>query len=202
MQETNFEEDASQVVALPASLEQVSALALQMIEAENKVDTLTEQLKEAQKELSRIESADLPDVMESLGLSEFTLTNHYKIKVKPIIKASLPAPSSIENSCGSMRESLLLRLNDGIKYLNDHGAGAMVKNLVSVELGKDSNELAEKIIKVVEEHCGVRARQSVSVHPQTLSSYVKEKIEEGLDIPLETFGVFTGRKATITKPKQ
>jgi hypothetical protein len=46
---------------------------------------------------------------------------------------------------------------------------------------------------------GLDPVQKTHVHPQTLKAWVKNRIESGKDIDFETFGVFVGTEAKITR---
>jgi hypothetical protein len=48
---------------------------------------------------------------------------------------------------------------------------------------------------------GYMAVRAESVHPQTLKSFVKEQIEKGSPVPVDTFGVFIQPKVTTKDPK-
>ena len=39
------------------------------------------------------------------------------------------------------------------------------------------------------------------VEPMTLKAFVREQVEKGADLPLETFNVYIGQKSKITKEK-
>ena len=91
---------------------------------------------------------------------------------------------------------MINRLADGLAWLRDNNGESLIKNQVSVELGKDSAEQAEKIMSVITKH-GLEPKQSESVHPATLSAHVREHIEKGTDVPFETLSIYNGRKATI-----
>ena len=40
---------------------------------------------------------------------------------------------------------------------------------------------------------------SVGVHPQTLNSFIKERMSEGKEVPMEMFRVYAGRRANIRR---
>ena len=48
---------------------------------------------------------------------------------------------------------------------------------------------------------GFEVMQKQEVHSGTLKAFVKERIENGEEVPTDLFGVFTGERATIKKGK-
>lgn len=200
MQEINFEQDTNTIDS--ASLTGVAKLSNRATFLQTEIEGLSARLKEREKELAKIETLDLPELMDSFGMSKFTLTDGTQIEVKSIIRASLPAPSTIHNAKSVLlREELQERLDAGVKYLQDHNAGALVKSVLEIEIGKGNSELISRVIETLEKEFNLYANHNVSVHPMSLSSYVKERLENGDDIPSETFAVFTGRKTSIRQPK-
>ncbi len=192
----DFEKDAS--LGIPkGDLAQVSHFAQKMQELDSDIKNLEIKLKSKKQELERIASADLPDLLDALQLTSITLPGGNKVFVKTIIKASLPTAKAIARASAEQKDELSDRLKAGLIWLRDNGADAMIKNIVSAELGKSSDKVAKELIKAAKE-LGIIATREESVHPQTLSSYVREKLEAGIDVPFDTFAVYSGRKATIT----
>ena len=180
-------------------LGQVSVMAQRINKLNAEMDALSAQVAEKKSELDRLESADLPDLMESLQLKEFTTHEGDKVQVKPIVRASLPTQTSINKARHNERAVLEARLEAGLKYLRENGAEAMIKNELSVDLGKDNDALANKVEEALTGF-GLHPQRAVTVNTNTLTAYVREKIEAGdKTLSLETFKVFTGRKATVTK---
>ena len=48
---------------------------------------------------------------------------------------------------------------------------------------------------------GLDTDRNVKVEPMTLKGFIRELVESGKEIPMETFGVFIGHKITIKKGK-
>ena len=77
-------------------LVQVSALANRLIQIDGAKFNLYEQISKLDEEYDRIQSADLPGLMDQIGLKTFTLSTGETVIVKPIIKGGLPSESSIQ----------------------------------------------------------------------------------------------------------
>ena len=48
---------------------------------------------------------------------------------------------------------------------------------------------------------GYAAEQKTEIHPQTLRAFVKERVENGDDFPMELFGAWVGQRAVIKRNK-
>ncbi len=181
-------------------LEQVSRLAillrsklLLMREAEARLTLL-------QQEINRIKLEDLPALMDQFNLLELKLKDGSRLVVKPLINASLPSEGAILRcKDGEQRVEMRNRLKKAFQFLRKQGAAALIKTQLKADFGKDSEKVAEKALKTLQQ-LGVNAEVSKGVHPQTLNAWVRERIEAGKPVDMETFRVFSGQVAEITTP--
>jgi len=200
MSTPNFEDDSKS--AAPQDLKAISDAATKMDNLATKIKTAKDSLKELEGQYSAIETVDLPDLMDAAGMSEFSLSDGTKIKIMPIIKAALPTLLNINKQRDEdKQEEMRTRFEDGIKYLTDAGSGAIIKDEVVIDVGKGGGNIAGDIIAQVSETYGLDADHNKSVNAQTLSAWVREKLAAGEDVPFDTFAVYTGRKAKITKAR-
>ena len=103
------------------------------------------------------------------------------IEVKPFVSASISKANREE----------------AYQWLMDNGHGDIIKNLVSVDVGKDSEQA--KLALDVLRNAGLEPSNDKKVHPQTLKAFVREQVEKGTPIPLELLGAYLGQKATIKR---
>lgn len=182
-------------------LVQVSALASRLIQIDSAKTSLYEQIAKLDEEYDRIQSADLPGLMDQIGLKTFTLSTGETVVVKPIIKGALPSESSIQKeSDPDRRAELRERFEQGLIYLSQHGAGALIKNHVTAELGKDSNELAEAAVEALRD-LGIDPSVTRGVNPMSLNAWIKERITSGSDIDHDLFKIYSGSKAEVKQSK-
>lgn len=176
----------SEPVRVPnnANLQSVSELAAQQVRLEKVVSELEEELKERKKELLKVSDELLPNAMENLGLEEFKLADGSTISIKDLIAASIPKDKEAE----------------AFAWLRENGYADIIKNTVSCSFGKDEDELAKEALEKLKE-LGFKPNQASSVHPSTLKAFVKECLEEQVAIPLEPFGVWQGKRASVKLPK-
>lgn len=177
--------DAPQREKPVATLERLTELANEAKRLEAEINAATVALAEKQAEHDRIVRGHIPDVMEELGMEEFKLVDGSKVKVKTDIK------------CGLSEE----RKPAGFAWLRETSNDGIIKTLVSLQFGKGEAAQAEEAVAALQEAGFDNASAEDSVHPSTLKSFVKECLENGVAIPLDTFGVFEFKIAKIELPK-
>lgn len=166
-------------------LKSVSVLADQIKNKQAEIEQLESQLKEKREALARIEEVDLPDLMLSLGLRDFTMVDGAKIKIEDVVRASI----SVSNR------------GEAFDWLTSNGHGDLIKKTVAVSLGREAP--AEHITMLQDMATGLGYSTAVTdkVEPSTLSAFVRGQLAEGANIPMELFGVYQGRKAVIKQKK-
>jgi len=166
------------------ALEAVAAMGRRLHMQQCIVADLEDELKRAKKELAQIEEQDLPELLDEVGLSEFTLADGTRYGVKESVHASI----SKANEDAAMQ------------WLHDSGNAGLIKSMVTVSFSKGQEAQAQAIYDLIaqQEFVGSMGK-SRKVEPSTLRAFVKRQLEAGADIPLETFGVFKRRKVEIKK---
>ncbi|MFA7063759.1 MAG: hypothetical protein WC132_06450 [Methanomethylophilus sp.] len=160
-------------------LSQLSALAEQQAAAAAKVADLEAQLNKAREELRDIAERQVPELMDQIGIGEFKTTSGLKIKIDETIRASIPkakAPLAFA-------------------WLKNNGHGSLIKRVVSVAFGKGEDERAEELRQQLSVQFEVD--DNASVHPSTLAAFVREKLRNGEEVPLDLFGVHRQRVSKI-----
>jgi len=177
--EIDFVADATKPIAAPDTLRAITETGKRMLKGLAVVADLEERLKTAKAALREIQETQLPDLMESVGLSEIRLDTGQIIKVERIISASLTEA----------------KRPDGIKWLQDHGHGGVVKMETTVSLPKGKTIPGTLLHKL--EALGAEVVVKETVHHSTLKALVKELFDSGVEVPLDTLGVYVGRRATV-----
>ena len=85
---------------------------------------------------------------------------------------------------------------EAFEWLRSNGHGDMVKNVVSVGFGMGEDSMAAEF-KDLAMSKGLHPDQKESVHPSTLRAFVKDRVEEGAEFPMELFGAYIGQRAII-----
>jgi len=162
-------------------LSQLSALAERQAAAQAKVADLEAQLNKAKEELRDIAERQVPELMDRIGIDEFKTTTGLKIKIDETIRASIP----------KAKAPLALA------WLKQNGHGSLIKRVVSVTFGRGEDEKAEQLLKKLNDELHLEAEDNSSVHPSTLAAFVREKLRNGEEVPLDLFGVHRQRVAKI-----
>ena len=184
MSNINFEADQREDLD---SVNEAGSLAEQVV----KLQKLEEELlvKEAEaKELKRkvdlVSSEVIPTMMQEMNISTLKLADGTSVEVKPVYGASIPADKK----------------EDAYTWLRENGLGDLIKNEVTVAFGRSEDNKAQQYA-VLAQGQGYEPVQKLKVEPMTLKALVRERIENGLDMPSDLFNLFTSNRTKITRNK-
>jgi len=170
--------------AEPATLELLTRLAKEQVEMEAEIARATVALAERQEDLNKLSRVRIPELMTTLGMEEFKLTDGSVVSVKADVKTSITEAN---------RPAAFL-------WLEEHHYDGIIKTNVGLQFGKGEMEEAKKAEKVLAD-AGFHASTERSIHPATLKSFVKERLEDGDNIPIDVFGIFEFKQSKIKLPK-
>jgi hypothetical protein len=165
------------------TLERLTRLAFEARDLRVQITDETIALAQKQEKLNKIEREFIPDIMDSLAMSEFKLTDGSVVSVKNEVQCSISEE----------------RKPAAFEWLTNNQFDGIIKTKVLAEFGKNEIGAAKQALDVLI-HAGYVARMDRNVHPMTLKSFVKEQLEKGTNIPIETFGIFEFRQAKIKLP--
>lgn len=161
-------------------LSQLRELAEQQAAAAAEVSRLEAELNKAREAYRDLAERQVPELMDQIGIPEFRTNSGLKIKIDETIRASIPkakAPLAFA-------------------WLKANGHGSLIKRVVQVAFGKGEDERAEELReRLAGEEFPVE--DNASVHPSTLAAFVREKLRDGEEIPLDLFGVHRQRVSKI-----
>ena len=164
------------------ALATVSRLAGAIKAKENEVQSLDEQLKMAKKELLKLTDEELPASMSEVGIASFTLEDGSEVNIKPTYGASI----------------LVKNRPAAYEWLRDNGYDDIIKNKISCDFGRGEDDMAAAF-KALASKEGFAAEQETGIHSSTLRAFVKERVENGDEFPMELFGAWGAQRATIKK---
>lgn len=152
---------------------------------------LQEKLERKAAELKTNEEVLLANAMKDAGMSSFTLTNGFHIKMDNVVRASIAKRN----------------LEEAMEYLIANKWGGMIKREVSISIPKD--DAWKKLVKQIEvalrkvnegrKH-PVEWEVSMGVHSGTLTAHVKECDREGKPVNEQLLGVFRMTRAVVAPP--
>ena len=160
----------------------ISDLGRRLAELEEKIQLEEEHLKTLKAEHRKVSEDLLPNKLRELGVSEFKLADGTSMSIQQYYSARI-TPENRE-VC--------------FHWLENNGLGDIIKNTVSANFGRGEDEAASELMPqlVGDGHSLVQKKW---VEPMTLKAVVKEQVEKGNDLPLETFNVYIGQKIKVKK---
>jgi hypothetical protein len=154
----------------------LARLAENQLRAELEVELAELQLKKAKDRLRTISETQVPEVMDRLQLETFKTQSGLVITVKEQIRASIPKA----------------KLAQAISWLRANGHGRLIKRTMSViPADEDQAKLLHKQLK------GFEVSDIPKVHPQTLGAWARELLEDGVDFPMDLFGIHRQRVSKV-----
>lgn len=173
---------------MTTDMQRLNTLVHEQLMAEDEVAKAENALATAKKKLARLNEYVIPDVMEGMGITEYKTNDGLTIKLKQAIRASI---SEVNRS-------------DAFGWMTDHDHEAMIKTSIVIEKPallddfENADELKEALQLVMD---NLPSSENKSIHSSTLSAFVRDKLEDGEEIPLDTFSVFRQVTSVIKTSK-
>jgi hypothetical protein len=182
MNDINFEKDQEEVLDRTENIKSLADQVRTLRDLEDQVKTDEELLKDKKKELERLSGEVIPTLLSELGISSLKLADGSAVDVKPYYAANI----SLKN-----RE-------EAYNWLRSNGLGDIIKNEITVSFGRDEDNKATTYVNLAKGQ-GYQPTQKLKVEPMTLKALVRERIENGKDMPSDIFNVFVGNRTTIKR---
>lgn len=161
--------------------EQLHKHIAEMEHAEAEVVAAQEALKAAQEKHRELSEQRIPELMETLGLEEFTTKSGRRVKIKTKIRASIAGA----------------RKHEAIQWLEENGHGSLIKRTVMVAFDRTQQSDAKNLLTSLRgKFAGVK--EEIKVEPMTLTKFVNDILKEGKEIPCELFGVYHQRFTEVS----
>ena len=162
----------SELTDLATELERVDA---EIVEAELQLSNLKQSRKTIAEE-------HLPTLMEQAGIETLKLASGRKIEVKEFVDAKIKDP------------------NVAFQWLRETNNDSIIKNEISVSLGRGDDALAQEIISTLKEKHDIEANVRVGIHNMTLKSFCRDALDNpelAETLPKEAFGIYQGKRAKV-----
>lgn len=168
---------ATQKVDLPSKqkLTELGNYISKMKELSELITRRENELKELSQKFNDLQCNKIPDFFDELGLSTLSLVDGTKVIIERKFTASITAENS--GKC--------------LEWLEKNNYGSLIKHDVVTKLKKGEEKLYTKLIAVLKKE-QMDYTDKKYVHPQTLSSFVKEQMSGNgaKKFPQELFKVF------------
>ena len=182
MNNIDFEKDQTEVLDRTENIKSLASQVKSLKELEDELKADEESLKNKKKEIERISGEVIPTMLSEMGLSSLKLADGSAVDVKPYYAANI----SVAN-----REA-------AYGWLRSNGLGDIIKNDITVSFGRNEDNKAAEYANLAKGQ-GFQPTQKLKVEPMTLKALVRERIENGKDMPTDIFNVFVGNRTKITR---
>lgn len=163
-------------------LAELTRLAARMAQEASEVARCESELKTAQAALRITQEEELPDLMEQLGLRDFTTESGLVIRVKTNVFGSLPKDPE--------------KRVEALGWLEAQGYERLIKDSFNLDFDKGDHERAEALRSLLET-AGYRFSRKMDVHHSTLKAFVRELLRDGNEVPMDLLGVYERKFAEI-----
>ncbi len=165
------------------TLEEMTELARELVDAEQQVEALETQLKQKKEDARLLRELVIPAAMTELGLRSMELSDGQTLTIKDDLSCSLPKD--------------VLQRERAMTWLIDHQAGGLIKSEVTVAFDREKIDEATKLVEDLQS-LGLVPEMETSVHPATLKAYIKETLAANQPVD---FGLFNVHCYQTTKLK-
>ena len=180
----NFEEDQREDLDGANDAKKLSDQVVKLQGLEEELLVTEQELKELKRIVELVSAEVIPTMMQEMNISTLKLADGTSVEVKPVYGASIPAD----------------KREEAYKWLRENGLGDLIKNEVTVAFGRSEDDKAQQYA-VLAQGQGYEPFQKLKVEPMTLKALVRERVENGLDMPSDLFNVFTSNRTKITRNK-
>ena len=182
MNEINFEKDQEEVLDRTENLKSLADQVKSLRDLEDQVKVDEDLLKNKKRDIEKISGEIIPTLLSEMGLSSLKLADGSAVDVKPYYAANI----SVAN-----REA-------AYDWLRSNGLGDIIKNDITVSFGRNEDNKAAEYANLAKGQ-GYQPTQKLKVEPMTLKALVRERIENGKDMPMDIFNVFVGNRTKLTR---
>lgn len=166
------------------TMQEMTALASEMIAAERDVEVAEAELAEKKRRATQLREESVPMAMLELGVKEFTLTTGEKVTIKQDVYASIPVANRY----------------DAFKWLDDNGFGGLLKTSITANFGRGEEEMVKRALGALD-NIGVEAIEKQDVNAMTLKAWLREQLEAGnKELDLDLFGARPVWVASVKRP--
>ena len=177
-----MEKDQTEVLDRTENIKSLADQVKKLRDLEDQVKAEEQALKDRKKEIERISGEVIPTLLSEMGLSSLKLADGSAVDVKPYYAANI----SVAN-----REA-------AYGWLRSNGLGDIIKNDIIVSFGRNEDNKAAEYANLATGQ-GYQPTQKLKVEPMTLKALVRERIENGKEMPMDIFNVFVGNRTKLTR---
>lgn len=159
----------------------LSTLIRESMKIDEDIATTEQYLNDLKFKKRKVNTEDIPALMQEMGMDSITVDGN-KVALRQFVHARIAED----------------KRDEAFQWLRSIGEGDLIKHDVTVSFKAGQDNVAGSVVADLEEQ-GLDPAQKTHVHPQTLKAWVKGRIESGKEIDFDTFGVFVGTEAKISR---
>ena len=182
MSDINFEKDQEEILDRTTNLKSLANQVKILRELEDQLKIDEELLKDKKSDIEKISGEIIPTLLSEMGLSSLKLADGSAVDVKPYYAANI----SLKNR------------DAAYNWLRSNGLGDIIKNEITVSFGRNEDNKAADYANLAKGQ-GYQPTQKLKVEPMTLKALVRERMENGKDMPTDIFNVFVGNRTKLTR---
>jgi len=166
----------------------VRKLAEELRDLETQIAELEETTKLLKGRANELKTQELPEALGDLGMESFSLADGFSVKINEVVSGTLPRDPEAKRAA--------------LALIVEYGGESIIKNEISLAFGKGQDNEAKSLAAELKEK-GYPAEVTEGVHPQTLASFVRERLKSGEEVDTQALGIYTGRtvKTSLGKAK-
>jgi len=182
MNQIDFEKDQEEVLERTGEIKSLADQVKKLRNLEDELKTDEELLKNKKRDIKQISGEIIPTLLSEMGLSSLKLADGSAVEVKPYYGASISEKN---------REA-------AYNWLRSNNLGDIIKNDITVSFGMNEDNKAAEYANLAQSQ-GFQPTQKLKVEPMTLKALVRERIENGKEMPMDIFNVFVGNRTKLTR---
>ena len=182
MNQIDFEKDQEEVLERTGEIKSLADQVKKLRNLEDELKADEELLKNKKRDIKQISGEIIPTLLSEMGLSSLKLADGSAVEVKPYYGASISEKN---------REA-------AYNWLRSNNLGDIIKNTITVSFGMNEDNKAAEYANLAQSQ-GYQPTQKLKVEPMTLKALVRERIEKGVEMPMDIFNVFVGNRTKLTR---
>jgi hypothetical protein len=170
-------------------LELLAGLAERQKELEGKISERQAEIKDLEAQVREISWNQIPELLDSLNMESFKLKDGSEIKVTAKLRLSIPKDPD--------------RLAEVIKWIIENDGEYLIKEEFGFKFDKGQGDAANQFAAYCEKYPGrLNMAHSEGVETNSVKAFLKNKLEDGEEVPLAMLGGHRQTIAEITLPKK
>ena len=178
----DYEQDRVQSVTQTDAAKTLSDKVIELKDLEDEIENAEESLSKLKEKAKYISNIEVPQMMEEMHITKLKLKDGESVEIKKIYGASI-SPDYQDKA---------------FTWLRNNGLGDIIKNDVTVTFGRGEDNKAAQYADLAKGQ-GFEPVQKIGVNPMTLKALVRERLENGQEVPSELFKPFEGNQTKITR---